>query len=243
MIEVRCEPHEILSWEKEKEKARGSVDFFWKLSLGMEQIDFPIHDEMHLATLRIAVQEFVRELLPIGGRGVILYRGTLELDRLQREMERPDSPFAGKAFAIDCYANYFQILAHCFPDDTPLFVLFECLESSAETLALISRPSLEHFQVALKDPQFFRRGWRWDEGGLFQVTEGPKKGQVFPMHWDGVSKPEMKDFEIVLESKLNEEWDGLEEIHLLSQKLSERGERMLKGFEAAGGKVIRGRGI
>jgi hypothetical protein len=44
-------------------------------------------------------------------------------------------------------------------------------------------------------------------------------------------------FKPVYESLLTEQWDGLDEIYVLSEALTPQGKRKLLGFEAAGGKV------
>ena len=258
MIEVPCEPHDLLIWEKEKIAAENQNSFYWKLKLGFEIAHFPIRDELVFGALKLALEKFSNELLPLGGNGVILYQGTLDFsdklkwDHLLEEeyqewlfSTEKESEFSRQKFALDCYGNYFQMLSHLLPDETPIFLLFEPLFSASHTLSLLSRASMEHFQIALKSPKFHRKGWRWDEDKIFQQVDGPKKGLVVPVAFENFELMDQfsESHEFILESRLNEEWDGLEEINLPVEKLSERGERMLLGFVAAGGKINRDRGI
>ncbi len=235
IVLLPAEPHDSLDWQLPEDAER----VLWKFRLGLEQPSFPTEDELRFQASALALKQFSTHVWPLyqnNTAGCILYQGPLA--------HLPDP-------------MYFQMLAHKLPDELPIFLLLDerDVSSVAQVLCLLADERWGHFSVGLRSERVPRDGFVWDESGVRVRKLAVGRGLVFPEVCDeGVLRrvdtllAEGKDLKVVFESHLTEEWDGLDQLIVLEDRISERGVRKLKGFEAAGGEVVylekfRGRGI
>ena len=244
-MRLPAKPHDDLNW-----KIEGNPSIF-ELDLGLHEPFFPLEDELHFNALAAALTHFTKEVWPRfpESKG-ILFRGNADFSTFFRWTEsqesnyqiwKEDRPKGDEAhlkrlFCAEAFVAYFQMLAHRLPDELPLSLLLntENTGTLAQTLHLLSPERFEHFQV---------------DCGLHYQSH---IGVCFPPDSEcGVKELAQLDalmsrlpsFKPVYENLLTEQWDGLDEIYVLTDALTQRGRRKLMGFEAAGGKVIGAEGF
>ena len=201
--------------------------------------------------------------------GAILYRGPAVFSEyflwtdLQKEQFQQVRELDEENFCIDAFSSYFQLLAHSLPDELPLALCFDArqIPSRARMLNLLSKEKFEHFLLVVRAERWPMPGLCWDDSSLGVFS--------LPKHSLGVclprsalmTKARLQQFDQVLdeldaagiafrvlnEDFLAEQWEGLDEIYVcFPDILSLQGQRKLRGFCAAGGKLlkeVRGRGI
>jgi len=210
-IELPCEPHHNLDWKFEVSDEK----IMWHFRLGLENPFFPWEDEMRFSALALALEQFTKEIWPKYQGQLCLYRGPAVDNRM-----------------------YFQMLAHKLPDEAEIFLLFDLdpQMSTAKSLKLIGQ--YEHFVVALRGKEIPLDGYRWDNGLVYQTVEA-KTGLVFPDSTDERFETFLEsEVKILFESRLREEWSGLDRLIVLAETLTPQSRRMLQGFLAAGGEVV-----
>lgn len=239
-MKLSAKPHDDLNW-----KIEGTPEVF-EFDLGLNEPFFPLEDELHFQALALGLSHFTTTVWPqfSEARGV-LYRGSADFQAFFKWSEGQENNFTiwkeGQAkhgelhlkrlFCAEAFVTYFQMLAHRLPDEIPLSLILDCqnVGSLAQTLHLLSPERFEHFDL---------------ETGL--VFES-KRGVCFPadekcseeiLNRIDVLWEEMGPFKPVYESKLTEQWDGLDELYVFSEAVSVQGRRKLLGFCAAGGRVI-----
>ncbi|MDE3045663.1 MAG: hypothetical protein KGJ02_03360 [Verrucomicrobiota bacterium] len=261
-IELGCEPHHTLDWSKALERARQSKKkILWKLELGLEGLYFPLEDELRFQALILALHEFSQKVWPEFQEksiGICLYRGTVDFSEhfawteRQKENfsawleEQPDSPSTRRLFCADSFAVYFQMLSHRLPDEAPIFLLFDArsIHPPSHALQILSKERFQYFEVALRGDDLPRDGYTW-EGETLQLRQiAGAVGLVFPETNDLKALQAFdrllaeKKGRVVFESFLTEEWEGLDQLIVVSENVSSQTARKLKGFCAAGGEVI-----
>jgi len=214
-IELPAEPHDSLDWAIEVNASQ----VLWRLKLGLEQPSFPVDDEQRFQASVLALKQFSNTVWPQyqdKTTGCVLYQGPLE--------NLPDP-------------MYFQMLAHKLPDELPIFLLVDerGVASVSEILRFLADDRFVHFSVGLRTERVPRDGWVWDESGVRVRKLEAKRGLVFT--GENIDSLLENDLKVVFESRLTEEWDGLDQLLVVENSLSEQGLRKLKGFEAAGGEV------
>jgi hypothetical protein len=200
-----------LKWDLSQQS--GS-ELLWHLQLGIGE--FPWEDEMAFQACCLAVKHFLERIRPLGGqtKGVSLYQGPLL-----------DSPQA---------MDWLRRLAGEFPEEMRIFLVFDLHDvPRAEALARVSHSNFAHFELVLTpDPR--------------QQGDNPRRGICMPAlsEWTESFEQMLRIFDhakmpyrVIHERVMHEQWDGLDEIWILPQTISPRGQRMLLGFEAAGGTV------
>ncbi len=260
MISLPCKPSSALDWEI-KVPEEGQI--LWHFDLGLEDPFFPIDDAMHFESLKMALQKFTKELWPNfqeRTKGAVLYRGSADfsssfswtenqLENLETWKKGKEStPHLLRLFTADAFVHYFQMLVFSLPDELPVFLFLDAAikGSLAEKHQLLSRERFEHFQVAIKDLPF-TSALLWDGSSGMRPSEKPPRALCFPLEkmcsldileklqtrLDRIEKP----FRVISEAFLNEDWEGVDELHVLEEVVSKHGQRKVKGFEATGGKV------
>lgn len=249
--------------EKAQEASQKGRMIFWELQLGLEEKEFPIHDEGVFEALGKALKYFrerVFSLFSHNSIGAAIYRGPLDLSSIfsSNETSQNEPSFEKKEYYLDLYATYFQVLAHKMPDDLPIYALFDASGlSRMEALYLLSQERFEHFQVAVRNLNciFWCLGWEEALSSLGWIGNGhapilraaPTLGVCLSSNLqylesfkhlldalDTLSLP----YRIVSEPFLTQEWDGLEELIVVSSSIGKKEKRKLLGFCAAGGRVI-----
>ncbi len=238
IIRLPAQPHESLDWKIEPT----SEKITWEFDLGIEAPYFPLEDELRFQALALALTQFTKEVWPRfqeQTEGAVLYRGPIDFNAffswthvqetnyaLWRQ-ERPQAPelHLRRLFCAEAFVTYFQRLAHKLPDELPLILdlKLEGFSSQAELFHLLSPERFAHFQIRPPLPQ-------------------PSLGVCFPEEWDGTVLREIDAFlegrpamRPVFEATLTEQWDGLDVLYV--GRISEKGQRKLNGFIAAGGTV------
>jgi len=267
IIELPSEPHDTLDWSSEIAEARAAVlsgqKIFWKFRLGLEHPFFPLEDELRFQSLSLALTQFSKEVWPEfqdTSFGLCLYRGSADLPPVFSWTERQKEAYAAwiadeeladdgsakQSFCLEAFAVYFQMLSHRLPDEANVFLLFDIggFRTASSVFAALSKERFEHFSLALRGKDLPREGFRWEEGAIRYHSIDSTVGLVFPEKRGAgtVFEAALAKIEgpvkVVFESFLSEEWEGLDQLLVLSEALSPQGQRMLKGFQAAGGEII-----
>lgn len=270
LVDLPCQPHADLSWSVPST----SKKILWNFDFGLDRPFFPLTDDLHFQALLAACKHFSQTIWPkyqdqsLGG---ILYRGSADFSMnflwndWQKENQKGWQTLHPRShphlFCADAFSSYFQLLAHQLPDELPLVLCLDArsLPSPARSLNLLSRERFEHFILAVRAEKWLQPTYHWDEKtfslrpldasiGLCLPKDESMTEDLF-FEFDKMIDQlyeSNQPFRVVLEEFLTEQWEHLEEIHVLSDSLSPQGIRKLKGFEAAGGVVkerVRGRGI
>lgn len=237
-----------LDWKREIAEAEASAGpIRWEFDLGLTDPYFPLEDELKFQALALSLKTFADEVWPRfqdRTQGAVLYRGTADFSRFFLWSERQEANYEewkeGRAvcseehmkrlFCAEAFGAYFQMLAHKLPDELNVVLCLkkERAGTRAETEHLYSPERFEHFQVEIEGDA---RGER--VGVCFPEECGQEELEAL----DGWMEQLQEPARAVPESLLTENWDGLDLIYVLGHRMSERGKRKLRGFEAAGGVV------
>lgn len=260
LVRLPCEPSSNLQWDIPSTSKR----ILWEFSCGLHKPFTPLTDELYFQSLALACKHFSQTLWPIykdQTLGGILYKGSAnfqahflwnDLHKTNYETWKNNNPHSDiNSFCADAFSSYFQLLAYQLPDELPLVLCFDPPPSSlSRALHLLSRERFEHFLLATSDPRWPIPALYWTLNTLsfrpIQTSTGlcfPKNGSLHDELFFQLDKilqtfyESNRPFRIVSEAFLTEEWDQLDEIHIIPQALSPQGRRKLLGFEAAGGKI------
>jgi len=148
-----------------------------------------------------------------------------------------EKTFAGRRllslFCRDAVAEYLELLGSALPESLQLVLEFSSVDDPMMMAELTSRDCFRNFDVreSFTSPT---------------ATVGiclPPTYRCHPSHLS-LLRPVVENwvqdkipFRVIPESDLTMEWHGLDELVVASSAMSGRGNRMLQGFEAAGGKV------
>jgi hypothetical protein len=238
-MKLACRTHDDLQWTIE-----GAPSVF-EFDLGLNDPYFPLEDEMHFNALAKALTQFTQDVWPrFPNAKAILYRGSADFSRYFKWTEIQEANFVSwkeniaenseehlkRLFCAESFVLYFQMLAHKLPDELPISLILDTKDTGtlAEILHLLSTSRFEHFRVEAINYQ--------SNIGICIPTDTHCTTQVLQKLDALIQK--MPSFRPIYETHLTEEWEGLDEIHILPHTLTERGRRKLKGFEAAGGHII-----
>ncbi len=239
-------------------KIEGNPSVF-EFDLGLHEPYFPLEDELYFNSLGVALSHFTKEVWPLfpQARG-ILFRGKADFSSFFRWTESQEANYRiwkenlphndeihlKRLFCAEAFVNYFQMLAHKLPDELPLTLVLnaENTGSLAQTLHLLSPERFEHFHL--------ESGFQFESNvGVCFPPDSECSRQVLDTL--DILLRKLPSYKAVYEPLLTEQWDGLDQIYVLPNALTQRGKRKLMGFKAAGGEVIewesgeeiRGRGI
>ncbi len=229
-------PHDDLNWEVEKTPAAFEFD------LGLSDPYFPLEDELYFHAISRALSHFSQNIWPSHKAKAILYRGSADFSAYFSWSERQEENYAlfkerlplkdedhlKRLFCAEAFVHYFQMLAHKLPDEMPISLILDAKDcgTRAQELHLLSPARFEHFDL--------------------EMAYSSNVGICFPD--DAVCSDEilseidvlierLGSFKPVYEPLLTEQWDGLDEIYVISKAITASCRRKLLGFQAAGGKV------
>lgn len=239
-MKLFARPQDDLKWVIEETPSH------FEFELGLNAPYFPLEDELYFQALSAALTHFSKEIWPrFPASQAILYRGSADFSthflwtegqqanfsQWKKQLPEGDETHLKRIFCLESFIAYFQMLAHKLPDEMPILLYLDppSCGTLAEKLHLLSPERYEHFQV---------------ETSLHYTSA---TGVCFPP--DSACTPEvlaridrlfdqLPSFRAVYENMLTEQWDGLDLLYVLPEALTERGKRKLRGFEAAGGKVV-----
>ena len=258
-IKLSARPADSLKWPLHAIPEGDKI--LWEWDLGLTVPYFPLDDPFHFETLGVALSQFSQKVWPVfqeRTQGAILYRGSVDFSEgfswseKQQEnwsawiQDQPPAPEAHlrRLFCADAWVHYLQMLSYRLPDEMPLYLFCDAtgIESVIERHQLLSKERFEHFHLAVKGlPYWVGLDWEGKESvapslALCMPEQAACNGYILrqlELWTENFSKP----LRIIPEPFLTEEWDGVDELYVLSQALSAQGKRKLEGFLASGGKV------
>lgn len=247
LILLPCRSTDDLDWQPLL-PTTGIEKIEWEFDLGLTSPFFPLDDELHFSSLKLALSRFTNEIWPTfieRTAGGILYRGPADFasffkwsaawqeNWLAWKEMRPEASEAHmrRLFCADAFAHYFQMLAHALPDELPLTLVFETsgCGTAAEIRQILSRERFEHFRVLTREPAAAT--------AVCMPEEALCSGSVLAK-LDRLFASLQEPYRVIEEPFLTESWEGVDRLYVLSDALTGQGKRKLMGFCAAGGLVI-----
>ncbi|MDR3624804.1 MAG: hypothetical protein P4L16_06670 [Chlamydiales bacterium] len=263
IIELDASIKSSLKWEEAEKKAEEAIHrglyLLWYVNLGIaSKSTFLLTDPLQYHSLQIALDHFSETLLKKYARytlGVILFKGGLELffdEESESYQEWLQDHNVEKncliLYARDLLLDFLLMLAATLPAEVALFLFFDlsCYKNISEKLCLLSKSELGKFHLAIKEGVrgFPALCWK-EEGTVFEAFE-MKQAMLLPS--DCYSLIPYQKIEtwllydtipLLFEDALNMHWDGLERLIVDEEVISKRGKRMLQGFIASGGEIIK----
>ena len=249
-IVLNAKPSDDLLWEDAMKRAQEAVSsgcyVLWELDFGFASGAVSFLDSATFYSCSIAIEEFSKRLYPLFKEhsiGVLLFRGEFSPSKLfPRTLweERFDQwridvqQVSYRLFAAQLFSEYLHRLISFLPDEIiPLIsVETEPEVSPAEKAQLFSRERFEYiFPIA-----------KHDEGDIALLLPLDSHLDDATLRQIDLAMKELresgKDFRIISEAKLTEEWDEVETLIIFPHAVSTQGKRKLMGFVAAGGVVL-----
>lgn len=169
-----------------------------------------------------------------------------------------------KLYAADVFSDYLHRISSFLPDTLIPFCLFDVasIESNAFLSMLLSKERFQHILLGLKRSKLPLGCLNWEEGNCFGGWIGRKSPYFAAVHdvnvgvcvplEENMSEDLLKKlddvydhleelqipFRVISELYLNESWNGIDELIVFSSVVSVQGLRKIKGFLAAGGKIV-----
>lgn len=266
IISLDCTNKSSLDWSKELERARKLKEknfyILWELNLGLQESHYPIEDETLLASVKIALSQFIQvfwlEFQP-WTVGVILYKGEVPNFSYSDLEDKCDE----KMDQLTFLADYLHLLSFSLPDELLIFTLVDAssFDNNAQLILGVSKEKFEYFPLALKNSEAPISALEWhvikdkdivtSQSKKYAFTKDVNIGVCFVK--DGsASKEALQDFNHLFEELKNkgisyrilpeifatEQWDELDYIIVHSGHISDQIIRMLQGFIAAGGLAV-----
>ncbi|MCH9624892.1 MAG: hypothetical protein S4CHLAM123_00540 [Chlamydiales bacterium] len=247
-ITLDAQESSLLNWEQDLQRAvlYAQKGYFILWELDLQVCEGSLEDEGRFKTLQLSVNHFSQTVLPKfldQTLGVAFFRGELQLETRGEVLD------------------YLKLLAAQLPEEVLCFLYLDtsAMQSAALFFQLINQEAFGFFHLFLKGPfvekypfavaQF---GWGHSQSVLGctksqislqsrTVSLGVLLPEVFELDVMDRLVAELKErpFRVIPENLLTQEWDGLEHLIVLSNFISNRGQRKLLGFSAASGNIIK----
>ncbi|MBM3197811.1 MAG: hypothetical protein FJZ58_00960 [Chlamydiae bacterium] len=174
--------------------------------------------------------------------------------------------FLRKIFAVDVFSDYLHRLTSVLPDTLPAICCFDVtsMSSASASAFLLSKDRFPYVLLAVKGAWFPFGQLSWEKGlslgGWIGRSKPPlieEKGVSIAFCLPSLENKKLswshfhqideileklshsgRSYRIVEERYLHESWDGIDDLIVCSELLEEEGLRKVKGFLAAGGRVI-----
>lgn len=251
-------PKSSLKWpnlENEIEKVLAKNEkLTFEIDFGFDPTFYNFQDEITYFSLTIAVQEFIKRVSePYQDHlsHVCLYRGRADFTRaiLAHQLmyhsfcewkhesfgEKSVTPYMLRLFSMHILMDYLHQLAAPLPDSTRSYVEIEGIHDLRPS-QLAELLSEEHFP-------YIQMG-KGEENTAFLGVVLPPIGKV---NYDALDilLEQLRDipYRIIPGGQLIDKLNGIDELIVFKEALREEDIRMLKGFEAASGKVIGAEGF
>lgn len=256
-----------LDWTKQRQWVEEHPEYhiLWDLDLGLFSDLRSLRNQTQFKSLTLSINHFLESIwqqFHSRTLGVVLFQGTIHFENAipwdeeeeqifvewQEEAPNPQK----RLYCRDAIAEYLDLLVGRLPEAlTPIILMDDDPGlTHSQRAQYLSKESFPHLETALNQPP---DGYRW---GSHRLCREPKPIPEAPLPTVGVclppdqSTPEELDsifedlekkkvpFRTIPESMLTTEWHGIDDLIVLSSKVSGEGFRMLQGFCAAGGSVI-----
>ncbi|MEL7431341.1 MAG: hypothetical protein AAGI90_02265 [Chlamydiota bacterium] len=223
------------SWEEGASAAvKTSKPILWDLSF--PEIA-PIVTSQNLGVEKaklLAVQHFVETIYPrFKGQsaGLILHKGPLDFGVPYPEIKRVRDLF------LDRLASFCRAV----PDELPIFLCFDVSNlSPSKAIGLLHQKHFTHFPLILRGATFPFPAFSWGRGlGTYgTVLEEEDLGLLVPDHLcdDLLSRLQGVGYRILYKEFANNDWSSLSAILFDEDTPAVR--RILRGFQAAGGRIV-----
>ncbi len=223
-----------LSWKEEARLAESGAKIFWHIEFDWEKIS--LSDRQRFLTFACALEHFSKTLWNEKAYALCIYKGGIDFSRrfiwddqaqenfrewiVDMGKENKLTPLDFQIFCANAFGEYLQRLSSYLPDTLPVHAQFDTycpILLSKERFAHIHiNDSTQPIAICLPADNYICPEF------VFQLDELLQNGNC----------------RVIPESLLTEEWNGVETIIVFPEYLSPQGKRKLKGFEAAGGKVL-----
>ncbi len=227
-----------------------------KLTLLEIDFDFDLtgslfSNPLRLSSYQMAMKELSAQVLEVRKeeiQGISLYHGGSDLSHILGTSEelfmmyqewldgREDRPFERELFSMSIFIEFLHRLGSIVPETIPLYVSFYLSHPYrlSEIATLFSKERFLHLQVRVENcPLSF-------EGECLWGVILPQEHLIDYELLDEMLKAllvKTETFRVLPEAMVSDMWHGLEYILFSSKCLTREGERMLQGFNAAGGKA------
>ena len=256
-----------LDWSSERALAEQLITsgkaLLWEIDFSFTAHPLRSQDTAMFFTCSRAIEEFAKHVGPAFKEhtsGVCLYRGSvfeqlldshswqsnyrewLEALRekayqheLKQEHDGHDHYY--RLFCAHMFAEYLDRLISFFPDEITPIAYFTYDHSPATMEHLLSKERFQHVQCLISD----------------QMVVGDRPAVAICMPSDPYCDRRVLEqldnlflalqqqgiaYRLICEEKLTEEWDGLDQLIVITDAVSPQGKRRLQGFCAAGGEVL-----
>ncbi len=212
-----------LDWRLQKEEARNtSEQILWEFDFAF------VHDQPAFNAYILAVDHFCTDIwkeFADRSKGVVLYRGSLDILR-KIDLDEVE--------AAHLFGDLLHRLASFLPDEAIPYCLFE--DSSfgeARSAQLMSKERFIHLHLSLEEQKL-------PQGILLPSDEActPEVLEKLQSLMQRVGPHRM-----IPETRLNEMWDGLDQLFVIEEAVSVQGQRHINGFIAAGGEKFGAEGF
>lgn len=220
-----------LDWSEQISDLEGvaavQFDFGWSQGLLF------FNDAALFQTYVLALELFTKEVWPRIKEHfpkLILYRGPLSI--ISRLVGAEGDLSSIEAATI--FGGYLHTLASYLPEEAALYCLFDDLTpyNAGEAAQLLSQDRFFHLELSLTPSDA-------SIGVVLPPDELCSPALLLALTTLLQEEPEVR---VIPERRLNELWQGLDELVVFEGAVTPQGRRQLLGFEAAGGR-IRSRGI
>ncbi len=231
MITLSAKLSSDLDWPLEKDP-----EGTYHLDFGWQQID--PYNPVHLEANLLAVEQFAKQF-PDAKKAVLAITSG-QFSNIFRFSETilenaKETQLNFDLFCAELFSEYLQRLISPLPEETVPIVLFEINVEApiSQLVLLLSKRRFEHLEVAFSDRVIPI------DGAAKVIVSLPQDSLYEPNVFDQIfSSLGDIPFKCIPEELLNEHWDGVDFIVVHRSTLGDIGQRMLYGFEAAGGETI-----
>ncbi len=185
-IKVDCSNYSTLIFEQEYEKANKLKELrkyiIWDVSLGLENPDFLLSEELYLQSILQSLNYFIENIyLPFKeiSIGIALYTG--KIPRYNSRLNSFESWLDGNSFyknhdldeahlmnLFNCeiLTDYMRLIAPSIPDELPMILKLDVteIENKAQLIHLLSKDRFEYFLLALKGAKIPLPAISWESG-------------------------------------------------------------------------------
>lgn len=252
-----------LNWDSLVASVENESDLFWQIDLGLENGRLNLKDPALFSSCALALEQFSCKVWPPlkeRTRGVSLYCGvwdipgrlvwdeSMEVHFSERLEDAGFTSLDGKTveiqralFCADLFAQLMHRLLSLLPEESEVACTFEVslFNDSPLLAALFSRARFEHLRLLLEGTELPFHAREAPVGLLIPTDQKMTSEILEKLERLMIHLQEQKIlFRFIPELLLGEEWDGLERLALIPEALTLPGQRLLRGFEIAGGTLL-----